>query len=207
MTSCADPAIGMRIAACCGAGPSSPVRSIVAPVTRSPTGRAARHVEMQRAALEARLARNALQLGHVRHVAHGHAAIIDQADHAIDLELGEVVARRAQRRTRRRRRSSPLLRLASAHCRPPTREFERPVVAQAIDRDAAAPRRGRRTPALPASSPGAGDQHLGGAEVDRRSARSSPCGSPRRPCARAFTDFTWCDAGSTPGRSRDRCRR
>ena len=30
---------------------------------------------------------------------------------------------------------SPLLRLASAHCRPPDGELERPVVAQAIDRD------------------------------------------------------------------------
>ena len=66
-------------------------------VTLRPTAVAAGDVEVQGAALVARLAGHVLQLGHVRHVADGHAAIVEEGDHPIDLELGDVIARRAQR--------------------------------------------------------------------------------------------------------------
>ena len=128
-------------------------------------GGAARHVEMQRAALVARLARDALQLGHVRHVAHGHAAIVDQADQAIDLDLRQVVAGRAQRELG----GDVDLAVAEIGQRPSPaarRELERPVVAQAIDRDAQHLGAAGEHLAFRRLRPGAGDQYLGGAEID-----------------------------------------
>ena len=61
-----------------------------------PHGVAAGHVEMQRSVLKTRLARHSLQFRHVRHVANGHAAIVQEANQTIDLKLGHLVAGRAQ---------------------------------------------------------------------------------------------------------------
>ena len=126
---------------------------------------AARHIEMQRVALVARLARNALQLGHMRHVAHRHAAIVDQANQAVDLQLGQVVARRAQRKLR----GEVDFALAEIGVRPfaaTRRKGKRPVVAHVIDRDVQHLGASGEQLAFRRLRSGAGDPHLGGAEIE-----------------------------------------
>ena len=120
---------------------------------------------MQRVALVARLARNALQLRHMRHVAHRHAAIVDQANQAVDLQLGQVVARRAQRKLR----CQVDFTLAEIGVRPVAatgRKGKRPVVAHVIDRDVQHLGASGEHLAFRRLRSGAGNPHLGGAEIE-----------------------------------------
>ena len=126
---------------------------------------AALHVEMNRPALVSGLAGHVPDLGHVRHVAHGQAAIVEEGRHPVDFHVRNVADGRTQGELRRQVDG------AAAHVgeRPLPASFgkaQRPVVAQPVDGDLPDLGAAGEMALLVRAPPRPRDHDLGGSEIE-----------------------------------------
>ncbi len=120
---------------------------------------------MQRSALVTRLARHVLDLGHVRHVANAQPAIVEEGDHPVDLHLRQV-ADGSTRGEFSRQVDSALAHVGERPLPASFREAEGPIVAQLVDGDLPDLGAADEMSTLFRPSPGACDDHSGGAEIE-----------------------------------------